>query len=76
MFEVSIIEVDNQKSNTILKRSINLDQNLDCFLMISSSNKNLAENLLNHSLESIIDKISCFAYMVEKAFSITGMQSI
>ena len=58
MFEVSIIEVDNQKSNTILKRSINLDQNLDCFLMISSSNKNLAENLLNHSLESIIDKIS------------------
>lgn len=58
MFEISTIEVPNQKENTILKRNINLDKNLDCFLMISSSSNSLAENLLNHSLESIIDKIS------------------
>ncbi|PZM85048.1 hypothetical protein DLH72_02290, partial [Candidatus Gracilibacteria bacterium] len=58
MFEISVIEVDNQKDNVVLKKSINLDKNLDCFLMISSSNKGLAENLLNISLESIIDKIS------------------
>lgn len=58
MFEISVIEVDNQKENIVLKKSINLDQNLDCFLMISSSNRNLAENLLNNALENIIDKIS------------------
>jgi hypothetical protein len=58
MFDISTIEVDNQKENIVLKKSINLDKNLDCFLMISSSSNSLAENLLNHSLESIIDKIS------------------
>lgn len=58
MFEISVIEVPNQKENVVLKRTINLDKNLDCFLMISSSSNSLAENLLNHTLESIIDKIS------------------
>ena len=58
MFDISVIDVDNQKDNIIIKKSVNLDKNLDCFLMISSSDKNLAENLLNIALESIIDKIS------------------
>lgn len=58
MFEISTIEVDNSKENIVLKRTINLEKWLDCFLMISSSSRSLAENLLNHTLESIIDKIS------------------
>lgn len=58
MFEISVIEVDNGKENIVLKKSINLDKDLDCFIMISSSSSALAENLLNNTLENIIDKIT------------------
>jgi len=58
MFEISVKKVDFEKKNTIIKRNINLDKNLDCFILVSSSNEKLAENILNNTLEYIIDKIS------------------
>jgi len=58
MFEISVKKVDFKKSNTIIKKNINLDNNLDCFILISSSNEKLAENILNNSLEYIIDKVT------------------
>lgn len=58
MFELSAKKVDFEKQNTIIKRNINLDTNLDCFILISSSNDKLAENILNNTLEFLIDKIS------------------
>ncbi len=58
MFDLSIQELDLEKNNSILKKNINLDKNLDCFIIISSKNKALAENTLNNIIENIIDKIS------------------
>lgn len=58
MFEISVKKVDFEKQNTIIKRNINLDNHLDCFILISSSSQKLAENLLNNTLEYLIDKIS------------------
>ncbi len=58
MFEISAKKVDLEKNNTILKRNINLDKNLDCFILVSSNNSKLAENILNNTLEFLIDKIS------------------
>ncbi|MDD3144880.1 MAG: hypothetical protein PHV23_02095 [Candidatus Gracilibacteria bacterium] len=58
MFEISVKKVDFEKQNTIIKRNINLDNNLECFILISSSSQKLAENLLNNTLEYLIDKVS------------------
>jgi len=58
MFEIIVKKVDFEKQNTIIKRNINLDNNLECFILISSSSQKLAENLLNNTLEYLIDKIS------------------
>ncbi len=58
MFEISVKKVELEKNNTVLKRNINLDKNLDCFILVNSENEKLAENVLNNTLEYIIDKIS------------------
>lgn len=58
MFEISAKKVDLSKKNTIIKRNVNLDKNLDCFILVSSNNWKLAENILNNTLEYILDKIS------------------
>lgn len=58
MFEVSVKKVDFEKNNFLIKRNINLAKELDCFLLISSKDSNFTENLLNNSLEYLIDKIS------------------
>ncbi len=58
MFEISAKKVDLSKKNTIIKRKINLDKNLDCFILVSSNNWKLAENILNNALEYILDKIN------------------
>lgn len=58
MFEISVKKVDFEKQNTIIKRNINLDKNLDCFILVNSSNEKLAENLINNTLEFLIDKVS------------------
>ncbi len=58
MFEISTKKVDFDKDNTLIKRNINLDKNLDCFILISSKDPNLGELVLNTILDSVIDKIS------------------
>lgn len=58
MFDISVKKIDFEKQNTIIKKNINLDNNLDCFILLSSSNEKLAENLINNTLEYLIDKVS------------------
>lgn len=58
MFEISSKKVDFNKENTIIKRNINLDKELDCFILISTKDANLWELILNNILDFIIDKIS------------------
>jgi len=58
MFEISSKKVDSGKENILIKRNINLDKDLDCFILISSNDANLWELVLNNILDSIIDKIS------------------
>ena len=58
MFEISSKKVDFNKDNTIIKRNINLDKNLDCFILINSNDWKLWELILNNILDFIIDKIS------------------
>ena len=58
MFEISSKKVDFGKKNTIIKRNINLDKNLDCFVLISTNDSKFWELILNNILESVIDKIS------------------
>ncbi len=58
MFEISSKKVDFEKSNTLIKRNINLDKNLDCFILISTNDANFWDLLLNNILDFIIDKLS------------------
>jgi hypothetical protein len=41
MFEISTKKIDFNKENTIIKRNINLDKKLDCFILISSKDSKL-----------------------------------
>lgn len=58
MFDISSKKVDFEKENTLIKRNINLDENLDCFILISTNDSNFWDLLLNNILEFLIDKIS------------------
>lgn len=58
MFEINIKQVIQDKWNTVLKKTINLDIDLDCFILVSSHNAGFAENVLNNTLEHLIEKIS------------------
>jgi len=58
MFEISSKKVDFEKKNTLIKRNINLDTNLDCFILISTDNDSFWELLINNILDFFIDKIS------------------
>lgn len=58
MFEISSKKVDFEKDNILIKRNINLDTNLDCFILISTNNSNFWDLLLNNILDFLIDKIS------------------
>ena len=58
MFEINAKKVDFEKDNLLIKRNINLDTNLDCFILISTNDDNFWELLLNNILEFIIEKIS------------------
>lgn len=58
MFTIHTVPVQNEKENTILQKKLQLDTNLDCSILLSSSNDKLAENLMNTTLEHLIDKIS------------------
>lgn len=58
MFELNSHNIDKNKENTVIKKSISLDENLHCFLYIDSGSKNYSEALENNILDCIIDKIS------------------
>lgn len=58
MFEINVKSIEQGKWNTILKKNINLDEGLDCFILVSSPNAWFAENVLNNALEHLIEKIS------------------
>ncbi|PIE85085.1 hypothetical protein CSA08_04040 [Candidatus Gracilibacteria bacterium] len=57
MFDFSSKILDFGKKNIIINRNISLDEGLECFLLISSSDLTLADNVLNKILDLIIDKI-------------------
>lgn len=57
MFEISSKRVDFEKDNLLIKRNINLDVDLDCFILISTDNANFWDLILNNILDYIIDKI-------------------
>jgi hypothetical protein len=40
MFEISSKKVDFEKENILIKRNLNLDKDLDCFILISTDNAN------------------------------------
>jgi hypothetical protein len=40
MFEINAKKVDFEKDNLLIKRKINLDTNLDCFILISTNDEN------------------------------------
>ncbi len=58
MFEISSKKVDFKKWNLLIKKSINLDSNLDCFVLISTDDANFWNLVLNNLLDFIINKIS------------------
>ena len=58
MFEISSKNIDFGKENKIIKRNINIDKNLDCFILINSKDSKLWELILNNILDFVIDKIS------------------
>lgn len=58
MFELSSQTINFDKENIILNKKVNLDKNLDCFILISSSDENLPDLMLNKTLDAIINKIS------------------
>ncbi|MDP2090816.1 MAG: hypothetical protein Q8K30_04430 [Candidatus Gracilibacteria bacterium] len=58
MFEISTKKVDFERSNILIKRNISLDNDLDCFIQISTNEANFGDLLLNNILDFIIDKIS------------------
>jgi hypothetical protein len=58
MFEISSKKVNFEKENTIIKRNINLWENLDCFVLISTNKANLGDLMINNILDSFVDKIT------------------
>lgn len=58
MFEINSKKIDFKKDNEIISKTINLDNNLDLFILISYKNGNLWSLVLNKIIDSIIDKIS------------------
>jgi len=58
MFELNSHNIDKNKENTVIKKSISLDENLHCFLYIDSPSKNYSDALENNILDCIIDKVS------------------
>lgn len=58
MFELNSHEINKNKENTVIKKSISLDDKLQCFIYIDSDSQNYADALENNILDCIIDKIS------------------
>jgi hypothetical protein len=57
LFNVKEIEMDTSK-NEILSKKIEIDENLNCFIVISSNNKKILTPLLNKIVDYILDNVS------------------
>ena len=60
MFEINSQKIDFEKENLLVKRNINLDVNLDCFILVSTDDKNFWDLIINNILDYIIDFDNCF----------------
>ena len=58
MFEISSKKVDFEKENTLIKRNVSLDKDLDCFILIDTDDANFWDLILNNILDFLIDKVS------------------
>jgi len=57
MFSIASATANFNKNNKVIEKKINLDENLDCFILISSGDENLIDLVLNKILDSVINKV-------------------
>jgi len=58
MFEIDSKKIINDDSTVLIKKNINLDKNLDAFILVKTIDKNFSDLVLNNILDCLIDKIS------------------
>ncbi|MDD3301941.1 MAG: hypothetical protein PHN31_00155 [Candidatus Gracilibacteria bacterium] len=58
MIEISSKKIELKKKNEILLKTIELDSDLSCFILIDSEDKKFSEIILNKIIDNIIGKIS------------------
>ena len=58
MIDYNISKLEKNNKNTIIIKNINLDSNLDFFMLIDTNDKDYASIIENNILDFIIDKIS------------------
>jgi DNA-binding CsgD family transcriptional regulator len=56
-FDTKELENDNS-GKSILSKKIEVDENLDCFIIISSENKKILTPLLNKIVDYVLDNLS------------------
>jgi hypothetical protein len=57
LFSTKEIEMDSSK-NAILSKKIEIDENLNCFIVLSSNNRKILTPLLNKIVDYILDNIT------------------
>lgn len=67
MFDINQLKFDIEKENSILLKHINLDAELECFIIINAKDSTIAEVLLTQILDIIIGNVS--KYNTYKDFS-------
>ena len=58
MFDINQLKIDIKKENSILLKHINLDAELECFIIIDAKDTKIAEVLLTQILDLMIGNIS------------------
>ena len=58
MFNINSKKIDFGKSNTLKRKDISLDENLDCFILVSGASESFVEVALNNILDAIAWNIS------------------
>jgi len=67
MFDINQLKIDIKRGNSILLKHINLDAELDCFIIINTKESTIAEVLMTQILDIMIGNIS--KYNTYKDFS-------
>jgi hypothetical protein len=57
LFSTKEMEMDSSK-NAILSKKIEIDENLNCFIVISSNNRKILAPLLNKIVDYVLDNIT------------------